>query len=249
MELMIEKARQVAALLQDSAATVVLTGAGVSTGSGIPDFNNPGSGLWSRLNPELFTIQGFKADPAQFYRLGQDFFYTIRQARPNDTHVILGNLQQLGLVKTIVTQNVDGLHQKGGASRVLEIHGSIHTASCIYCFHRVSMDNVIRDAEEGVLPPLCSQCGSPVKPDVVLFGENLPPSYHEAAAEVSAAELILVIGSSMQVSPANMLPVMAANLIVINRSPTFYDARAEVVIHGDTAETMRLIYKQIDQEY
>jgi NAD-dependent deacetylase len=244
MEQLTEKAVQVARMLRESSHTVVITGAGVSTDSGIPDFRSPGSGLWTRINPELFTIQGFQADPAQFYRLGQEFFQLIRAAEPNETHLALGRLQQRGLIKTIITQNVDGLHQKGGADRVLEIHGSLRTASCIFCRRQVSIEAVISDVEEGVLPPLCVECGEPVKPDVILFGEALPPVYQEAVAEAEQAECIMVIGSSMQVSPANMLPGYTENLVVINREPTFYDARARIAVHGSTTEIMRLVLEQ-----
>ncbi|MEW5783670.1 MAG: Sir2 family NAD-dependent protein deacetylase [Bacillota bacterium] len=246
MEQVGEKVRQIATLLQESGRTVVLTGAGVSTESGIPDFRSPGSGLWTRVAPELFTIQGFKADPAQFYNLGKEFFYLIRAAAPNETHLVLGELQKRGLVKTIITQNVDGLHQKGGAVHVLEIHGSLRTASCIFCRRRVSMELVIADLEEGLIPPLCVECGEPVKPDVILFGEPMPASYREALAEAGSADCIMVIGSSMQVSPANLLPGLIDNLVIINRERTFYDDRARVVIHGATSETMSLIFEQVN---
>jgi NAD-dependent deacetylase len=241
-----EKVKQVAVLLQECHKTVVLTGAGVSTESGIPDFKDPGSGLWTKLNPELFTIQAFNADPAQFYKLGRDFFRAAREAVPNKTHLVLGELQQRGLVDTIITQNVDGLHQEGGATRVLEIHGSLRTASCIHCRLRVRMDTVIRALEAGELPPLCRRCGAPVKPDVILFGEALPPSYQEALDEAAAADCLMVIGSSMQVSPANMLPGMTRNLVIINRKRTLFDDRARVVIHGGTSEIMQKIMAQID---
>ncbi len=238
MESIDRKAEKVAELLMECSYTVVLTGAGVSTESGIPDFRSPDSGLWNRINPELFTIQGFKADPAQFYNLGRDFFNTINNARPNETHKALGLLQQRGIVKTIITQNVDGLHQKGDARRVLEIHGSMRTASCIFCHLQVPMEEVISDVAEGLMPPLCPECGEPVKPDVTLFGEAMPPAYAEALEEAGKADFILVIGSSMQVSPANMLPGLCKNIAIINRSRTFYDDKARVAIHSSTSHAM-----------
>lgn len=241
-----EKVNRIAGLLLESRHTVVLTGAGVSTESGIPDFRSPGSGLWTRVNPEIFTIQGFKADPARFYRLGKDFFRMIQAAEPNDTHLALDRLQQRGLLKTIITQNVDGLHQKGGAARVLEIHGTLRTASCIFCRRRVSMEAVISDVEEGLAPPLCADCGEPVKPDVVLFGETLPPVFEEALADARQADCIMVVGSSMQVSPANMLPGYCKNLVIINREPTFYDPQARVVVHESTSRVMRFVCDAIE---
>jgi NAD-dependent deacetylase len=241
-----EKVKQISELLAECRYTVVLTGAGVSTESGIPDFRSPDSGLWTRVNPELFTIQGFKADPAQFYNLGRVFFQMVRDAEPNVTHKVLGELQQRGLVKTIITQNVDGLHQRGGAERVLEIHGSMRTASCIFCRHQEPIETVISEVEEGLVPPLCIECGEPLKPDVTLFGEALTPVFQEAKAEAQQADCIMVIGSSMQVSPANLLPGFSENLIIINREPTYYDPKASVVLHGNTSRAMQLIMDEIN---
>ena len=247
MENMAEKISRVADLLLESGYAVALTGAGVSTESGIPDFRSPGRGLWTRVNPELFTIQGFKADPAQFYNLGKEFIQLIEEAQPNETHTVLGELEKRGLVKAIITQNVDGLHHKGGASRVFEIHGSLRTASCIYCRRSVPIENVVEDVLEGLIPPLCVDCGEPVKPDVILFGEAMPPQYGEALAEARRADYIIVIGSSMQVSPANMIPSFSENLVIINREQTFYDRQARVVIHGSTSQAMRLILDELNR--
>ncbi len=246
MEQFAEKVKQIGELLTACSYTVVLTGAGVSTESGIPDFRSPDSGLWTQVNPELFTIQGFKADPAQFYHLGRNFFQMVQEAEPNVTHTALGELQQRGLVNSIITQNVDGLHQRGGAERVLEIHGSLRTASCIFCRHQESIETVIREVEEGLIPPLCIECGEPLKPDVILFGEALPAAFQEAVAEARKADCIMVIGSSMQVSPANMLPGLSENLIIINRESTFYDRQARVVLHSNTSQAMQLIMDEIN---
>jgi NAD-dependent deacetylase len=244
-----EKIKQISELLAECRYTVALTGAGVSTESGIPDFRSPDSGLWTRVNPELFTLHGFKADPAQFYNLGREFFQMVREAEPNVTHTVLGELQQRGFIQSIITQNVDGLHQRGGAQRVLEIHGSMRTASCIFCQHQEPIETVISEVEEGLIPPLCIECGEPLKPDVILFGEALPPSFQEAMDEARQADCIIVIGSSMQVSPANMLPGLSKNLIIINREPTFYDSQARVVLHGNTSQAMQLIMDEINASY
>jgi len=223
----------------------VLTGAGVSTESGIPDFRSPGSGLWTMIDPELFTIQGFKANPGAFYELGAPFFRQIEAAEPNETHSVLAELEKRGLVRAVITQNVDGLHQKGGSKKVFEIHGSLKSASCIHCRRQVSINDVIADVEEGLLPPLCVECGEPLKPDVVLFGEPLSPDYGEALDEAGKADLIMVIGSSMQVSPANQLPALCDNLVIINRAPTFYDQQAKVVVNESTSMVMRLLLEEL----
>jgi NAD-dependent deacetylase len=237
---------EIADIFLDSNHAVVLTGAGVSTESGIPDFRSPGSGLWTVVNPELFTIQGFKANPGEFYRAGLPFYKMLQAAEPNAAHTVLAELEKRGLVKAIITQNVDSLHQKGGAKRVFEIHGTLSSVSCLHCGEGADLDQVIADVEEGLLPPLCIDCGEPLKPDVVLFGEPLSPDYKQALEEAQKADLILVVGSSMQVSPANQLPSYSDNLIIINRTPTFYDNQARVVIHESTARVMSLLLQELD---
>lgn len=246
MEEINEKISEIADLLLGSSHAVVLTGAGVSTESGIPDFRSPGSGLWTVLNPELFTIQGFKANPGEFYRAGLPFYKMLQTAEPNAAHTVLAELEKRGLVKAIITQNVDGLHQKGGARRVFEIHGTLSSVSCMHCGESADLEQVIADVEEGLLPPLCIDCGEPLKPDVVLFGEPLSPDYKQALEEAQKADLIMVVGSSMQVSPANQLPSYSDNLIIINRTPTFHDSKARVVIHDSTARVMSLLLEELD---
>jgi NAD-dependent deacetylase len=237
---------EIADIFLDSNHAVVLTGAGVSTESGIPDFRSPGSGLWTVVNPELFTIQGFKANPGESYRAGLPFYKMLQAAEPNAAHTVLAELEKRGLVKAIITQNVDSLLQKGGAKRVFEIHGTLSSVSCMHCGEGADLDQVIADVGEGLLPPLCIECGEPLKPDVVLFGEPLSPDYKQALEEAQKADLLLVVGSSMQVSPANQLPSYSDNLIIINRTPTFYDNQARVVIHESTARVMSLLLQELD---
>ncbi len=246
MEEINKKIHEIADLLLESSHAVVLTGAGVSTESGIPDFRSPGSGLWTVVNPELFTIQGFKANPGEFYRTGLPFYKMLQAAEPNAAHTVLAELEKRGMVKALITQNVDSLHQKGGAKRVFEIHGTLSSVSCMHCGEGADLDQVIADVEDGLLPPLCIECGEPLKPDVVLFGEPLSPDYKQALEEAQKADLLLVVGSSMQVSPANQLPSYSDNLIIINRTPTFYDNQARVVIHESTARVMSLLLQELD---
>ncbi len=245
MDQLLENVKKAAGLLKESSYAVALTGAGVSTESGIPDFRSPGSGLWTMVNPELFTIQGFKANPGQFYKTGTPFFRMLEQAEPNEAHTALAELEKSGLIKAVITQNVDGLHQKGGSNRVLEIHGTLSRAACTHCGLEVPIESVVADVEEGLLPPLCIDCGEPLKPSVVLFGEPLSPDYREALKEAEKADLIIVIGSSMQVSPANRIPEMGSKLIIINREVTFYDKQADLVINESTARVMRLLLKEL----
>jgi len=240
-----EKVTTVAELLNNSIYPVVLTGAGVSTESGVPDFRSPESGFWAVVNPELFTIDGFKANPGAFYEAGLPLFRLIEQAQPNSAHKALAWLEEQGLVKALITQNVDGLHQAAGSKQVLEIHGTLKSASCHYCGQSSPATEVLADIEEGLIPPLCLECGEPLKPDVVLFGEPLAPAYHQALREAEKADLILVIGSSMQVSPANKLPAFCENLVIINRTPTFYDSQARVVINEGIGITMEMFLEEL----
>ncbi|NLA04321.1 MAG: NAD-dependent deacetylase [Firmicutes bacterium] len=235
-------------LLQESKHTVALTGAGISTDSGIPDFRSPGEGFWTKVNPIYFTIHGFKKNPAEFYRFGMGLFQDVLNAQPNRAHLALAELQQRGLLHSVVTQNIDGLHQKAGSKRVFEVHGNMRGASCFRgCAHRVTIEEVADLIFEGQMPPLCKKCGRPLKPDVVLFGESMAPDFNEAINEVRAAELILIIGASMRVAPVNMLPRMAKNLVIINRERTMHDRRAKVVIHGGVSEAARLILEELDR--
>jgi len=247
MDQLQEKVNKIADLLENCSHTVVLTGAGVSTESGIPDFRSPVNGLWTVVDPELFTIQGFRANPAAFYRAGAPFFRQIEKANPNPTHTGLAELEKRGLIKAIITQNVDGLHQKGGSNQVLEIHGTLSTASCSHCGRQVPIEEVLDDVEEGILPPLCVECGEVMKPDVVLFGEQLTPDYAQALEEAQRADLIMVVGSSMEVSPANQIPSFCDNLVIINRTHTFYDKKALVAVSENTSHVMKLLLEELDR--
>ncbi len=221
---------QAAQALSRCKKIMVLTGAGMSTESGIPDFRSPGSGIWNKMDPEDFTIDRFKSKPERFYTLGADFLYDILNAEPHDGHRALGEMEKCGMIQGVITQNIDGLHQKGGSQKVIEVHGTLQTASCISCKKQMSIEDVMERVRFGDVPPLCSQCGEPIKPDVILFGEAMPPAYQEALEESQSADGMLVLGSSLVVSPANMLPQFAKRLVIINRGFTPYHDRADAVI-------------------
>lgn len=199
------------------------------------------------VNPIFFTVEGFKNNPAEFYRLGIKFYQYVQQALPNTTHFALAELQRRGLVRSIITQNIDGLHQKAGSGRVYEVHGNMKRASCFGCARQVPVEEVAAQISGGQLPPLCEDCGSPLKPDVVLFGEGMAPDYSGALSEARAADLILIIGASMRVAPANLLPYLVENMVIINREKTMHDQRAKVVIYSDASEAIRLIMKELDR--
>ena len=238
---------RLAELLRGRQPCVVLTGAGISTESGIPDFRSAG-GIWERYDPfEVANIDSLRRDPArvwEFYALRLD---ALEQAEPNDGHRALAELEQHGWIRAIVTQNVDGLHQRAGSHDVVEVHGSLREAECLACRARVRMADAIAS-----LPlPACPECGEILKPGVVMFGELLPVDAIERAQQLAAeAGLLLVVGSSLEVQPVAALPgeTLAAGgvIAVVNRGGTPWDTRAEVVLNAGAGETLRAVAAALD---
>jgi NAD-dependent deacetylase len=234
-----DEGAMLAELIRAKQPCVVLTGAGVLTESGIPDFRSPG-GIWSQFDPyEVASIDAFRRDPArvwQFYALRLD---VLAEARPNDAHHALAALERAGLVRALITQNVDRLHAAAGSHDVVEVHGSIADARCLACGTAVG-----REELAALLPlPRCPACRTILKPDVVMFGELLPVAAIERATRLAQeAELLLVIGSSLEVWPVAGLPEETlANggvLAIVNRDPTSYDSRATLVLHAPAAATL-----------
>lgn len=246
MEQLHEKIKAVATLLEQSTYAIVLTGADVSSESKVPDFHSPGRGLWTMLDPDAFTIQRYKENPNAFYEIGAPFFNMLEQAEPNEAHIVLAELERRSLVKAIITKNVDGLHQKAGSINVLEIYGTLRSASCVSCEWQVDIKDVAADIEKG-LPPLCPKCGEPLKPDLVFSGEPLPPDFNKAQEEIIRADLVVVVGAGMQASPTKELVAHIDNLVIINRTPTSFDQKAKVVINDSPARVMNLLLKELDK--
>jgi NAD-dependent deacetylase len=226
---------RLAALIRENQPCVVLTGAGASTESGIPDFRSP-TGVWARFNPlEYATLGAFQRDPHKVWRFYAPRFDMLGLAEPNRVHTALAALERDGLVRAIVTQNIDTLHQRAGSQDVIEVHGSIRTSSCPSCAARYPLDEVVPLIEAGDGAPECPACGAILKPDVVFFDELLPPGAMERATELAAgAGLLLVIGSGLEVYPVAGLPQVTlgvgGKLAVVNQTPTWADARAELVV-------------------
>jgi len=239
--------------LRNARYAVALTGAGISTPSGIPDFRSARTGLWEQVDPmEVATIYAFRQDPARFFRWIRPLALTIRNARPNPAHLALARLEQAGIIRAIITQNIDGLHQQAGSSCVAEVHGHVREATCMTCYHVVPsegfMEQMILDGQ----PPRCPECGGVLKPNAVLFGEALPAQAMLTSVQAARqCDVMLVAGSSLEVSPAADLPDLAlahhARLIIVNLSPTHLDACAEVLIHGDVAEVLPQIVAGLDR--
>ena len=233
-----------AALLRKARHAVALTGAGSSTPSGISDFRSPGTGLWEKADPmEVASIYTFRRHPEAFYDWMRPLVRTLLAAEPNPSHLALAELEAGGWLKAIITQNIDNLHQRAGSREVMELHGHLREATCISCYQSLPTEELLEDYLTSGEIPRCPVCDGVVKPNVVLFGEQLPVKVlNEAMAHVRRADLMLVAGSSLEVAPASQLPLRvrecAGRLIVINLTPTYVDDVAEVVIHADVAEIL-----------
>lgn len=232
--------QQAAALLREARCTVALSGAGISVPSGIPDFRSPGSGLWEQVDPfAVASLERFRRHPEVFYNWIRPLVRTILQARPNAAHVTLAELEAMQRLEAVITQNIDGLHQRAGSRQVCELHGHIRQATCLHCHKVVPTEQIAPIFVEKGEIPRCV-CGGIFKPNVVLFGEMLPEHAWNTAVElVERCDVLLVVGSSLEVSPAADLPLYAtahgAHLVIVNLTPTPLDEMAEVVIHQDVA--------------
>jgi NAD-dependent deacetylase len=235
-------AERLAALIRERQPCVVLTGAGVSTESGIPDFRSP-TGLWAQFDPlEFGSIEAFRRDPIKVWSFYKPRISMLTDAQPNPAHVALAELERHGLVHAVVTQNIDLLHERAGSREVVEVHGSIRTATCPGCGARYELEQVLALLAEADAPA-CPACGEIVKPDVVFFGELLPPEAIDRAYKLArAAALMLVVGSALEVYPIAGLPeeTLAAGgkLAIVNRGPTPYDGRANLMIDGSAGEVL-----------
>jgi NAD-dependent deacetylase len=242
--------QQAAQLLAQARQAVALTGAGLSTPSGIPDFRSHDTGLWENFDPlEIATFQAFRRRPADFFNWIRPLARQMFDAQPNPAHVALADLQQAGCLPYIITQNIDGLQQRAGAERVIELHGDIFTGTCVNCY------TVYRSAEfydqfiEAGRIPTCPRCGGIIKPNVILFGEALPVQALMAAKRaVANCDVLLIAGSSLEVAPAADLPMLArarqARLIIVNQGPTYMDDFCDVLIRDDVALALPAIAAQ-----
>jgi len=238
-------------LLRQAKRAVVLTGAGISTPSGIPDFRSEGTGLWSRDEPlEVASLSTFRTAPERFFQWFRPLARQIYNAQPNPAHIALAELEKAGRVQMIATQNIDLLHQKAGSQHVVELHGTMATLSCAECFHQAQSENYIEAFVAHGTIPRCLKCGGILKPDVILFGEQLPQAaWMETLRETHHCDLMLVVGSSLEVLPVAGLPMQAldrgAHLIIVNNSPTYLNVRADLVILEDVAEILPAITERV----
>ncbi|MEL9989781.1 MAG: NAD-dependent protein deacetylase [Thermoproteus sp.] len=246
-----EEIFQIVDLLTRSNCAVALTGAGISTASGIPDFRGP-QGLWRRVDPNKFDISHFFEDPDEVWRLFVSAFLPQYEVSPNPAHLALAELESMGKLCGVITQNIDGLHQKAGSKRVVEIHGSLRYAVCTNCGARYPLREVLAEYKDSA--PRCKICGGVLKPDVVFFGEPLPQdALNEAIMLAELSDLFLVLGSSLAVAPANRLPLIAkrrgAKLVIINMGPTELDDIADVIVRGRVEEILPKIVESLKASY
>ncbi len=239
---LIEKCADV---IMNSRPVLALTGAGISVESGIPDFRGK-NGLWSIYDPaEYATIDAFRSNPEKVWKMFKDMDDLVFRAKPNMAHKCLAQLEKMGFLHYIITQNIDNLHQAGGSEKVIEYHGNSTTLSCLYCKNRY-----IRDEFDGQTPPVCV-CGKILKPDVVLFGEAIPQEALELSIRLSVmAGALLVVGTSASVSPANYIPATAkqngAKIIEINLERTHLtDSLTDIFIEGDAGDVMSGVVEAI----
>jgi NAD-dependent deacetylase len=238
---------ELAALVRDARSVVALTGAGISVPSGIPDFRSPGTGLWEKVDPmEVAHIDVFRRDPERFWHFYGDRFQTLDSKRPNGAHEALVTLERAGLLKAVITQNIDQLHARAGTEELIEVHGTIAHSSCLACGARYELDDV--RARQAAAPdgvPRCD-CERPLKPDVVLFGEYLPADALQRAEQLAAgADLMLCIGSSLEVYPVAQLPAVTlgngGRLAILTQGPTPFDSRAAVKLSGDVVDELNSV--------
>lgn len=240
---------ELAALIRDRGPAVVLTGAGMSTESGIPDFRSA-SGLWAQVDPyDVASIDAFRRDPLRVWRWYGPRIHSLLAAEPNEGHVALAALERAGHVTAVVTQNIDTLHTRAGSRDVTEVHGSIRSFVCLECGRSETLDAVLAQLE-GSEAPACPACGSTLKPGVVMFGELLPvEAMARAERLVRETALMLVVGSSLEVWPVAGLPAQAvaagSALAIVNRDPTPYDAAATIVVREPAGVTLAAVAREL----
>jgi NAD-dependent deacetylase len=218
---------------------VALTGAGSSTPSGIPDFRSRGSGLWNQYSPmEVASLTAFHKNPEQFFNWLRPIANQMMNANPNPAHIALAQIEKKKHLKTIITQNIDGLHQKAGSKNVLEVHGTMNYLTCIGCYKQVDATGFKTTYLHDGKIPICEICGNILKPNVILFEEQLPSdTWIKARNAAQSCDLMMILGTSLVVSPVSQLPQHAkrngARIIIVNKSRTYMDEFADIVIQDD----------------
>ncbi len=250
--------RALAEMLTESEKTVVFTGAGISTESGIPDFRSPG-GIWDRYNPKDFVYPDFLSSEdsrSNYWKMSRQFYAVLREARPNGAHLALARLERLSKLECIITQNVDRLHRKAGNSpeKIIELHGTVFTVSCLSCRRSYSRDEIEERLLHDASAYYCDGCGGFLKPDTVSFGQSLPAEALEKSYfHAQHCSLFLVIGSSLTVNLAAQIPLLAlhsgARVVIIGIGETPMDEKCSLVIRGKAGETLTQALKEMEAAF
>ncbi|MCL2337938.1 MAG: NAD-dependent deacylase [Firmicutes bacterium] len=227
-----EQIKTLARMIKESTKTLALTGAGISTESGIPDFRTPGTGLWEKIDPiKAASLSALRRDPAAFYQTNLERWTVFQNASPNQAHLALAQLEKQHLLLGVITQNVDGLHVKAGSAKVWEVHGHLRTVRCMDCRASYPFTHLTEKFKSGENPPRCLQCSGILRPDIVLFEDQMNEDFFQATQVISGCQLMLVVGTSLTVYPVAGLPEVAKQFIIINRTPTPLDSSAALVIN------------------
>jgi NAD-dependent deacetylase len=240
-------------LMKGSSSMVVLTGAGISTDSGIPDFRSP-QGLWNTVPSAMGPLSYFRDHPEGLIELGMALLPILQSAVPNRGHIALKELEEMGYLKGIITQNIDGLHQLAGSKTVIEIHGTYKTATCLDCGKPFTIDEVLSLLIDSPFPSLtCPACSGLVKPDVVMFGEHLPQhAFSQAKTLAQRADVMMVAGSSLEVYPASHLVLMIKNhggrVIILNDTTTALDRIADVIMREQLSVSLPQLVERVKKE-
>lgn len=234
-------------LILNSKKTFALTGAGISTESGIPDFRSS-SGYYSKMDPmEALSKDVLLNNPSRFYKEGYLILEDLNNKEPNKGHQALAKLEELGLLKGIITQNIDNLHTKAGSKNIYEVHGETRGVHCLKCNSKYKFSVMKKKVDNNEIPPRCDKCGGALRPNVVMFGDAMPDDYMRAAYELEDTNLLIIVGSSLTVSPVNFLPNYVDKLIIINNTPTPFDKKAELVFRESSGEVLEKILLEVEK--
>lgn len=240
-----EKIKEAANLLKNSSKVMALTGAGISTDSGIPDFRGK-NGYYKDMDPvNSLSKNRLENEPEIFYREGYKILLDLNDKKANDGHIALAKMEKDGYIKGVITQNIDNLHFKAGSKNIYEVHGETRGIHCTKCQKSYSFKVMEEKVSKGEIPPKCS-CGGTLRPNVVMFGDMMPRDFELAMLEMESTETLIVVGTSLTVSPVNMLPRYAKHLIIINETPTPYDSHADFVFHENSSKVLGEIYKELN---
>lgn len=242
------KLKLIARTIINSKKVTVLTGAGISTESGIPDFRSKKTGLWNRFDSSLLSREFMYRNPEKFYEFGIQLLSMIKDGqkiKPNKAHYTLARMENDGIINALITQNIDDLHRLAGSKNIYEVHGNMKKAYCTFCKNEYSFLVIYKKVMRKQIPPLCPGCGSILRTSVILFGDELNEEFYNARNEAMNSDLMIVVGSSLEVAPVNTLPMLAKKFIIINRDKTCFDTQAFLVLNESAGDALSEIYRLI----